>query len=48
MGSNRHSWPYVELDRSGASPTDIVAGGSTMYDHFGRWLQRDLKTLAED
>ncbi|KNZ64519.1 actin-like protein 3 [Puccinia sorghi] len=34
--------------RRGLYKNIVLSGGSTMYDHFGRRLQRDLKTLVDD
>ncbi|KAI9607977.1 hypothetical protein H4Q26_005429 [Puccinia striiformis f. sp. tritici PST-130] len=34
--------------RRGLYKNIVLSGGSTMYDHFGRRLQRDLKTIVDD
>jgi len=34
--------------RRGLYKNIVLSGGSTMYDHFGRRLQRDLKTLVDN
>ncbi|OAV97805.1 actin-like protein 3 [Puccinia triticina 1-1 BBBD Race 1] len=34
--------------RRGLYKNIVLSGGSTMYDHFGRRLQRDLKSIVDD
>jgi actin-related protein len=40
-------WPLVSFVSSPLKNI-VLSGGSTMYDHFGRRLQRDLKAIVDD